>query len=98
MLLKIADRIEANLEVLAVAETWDNGKPIRETLNADVPLCVDHFRYYAGCIRAQEGHMSEIDENTVAYHFHEPMGVVGQIIPWNFPLLMATVFSSISDM
>jgi aldehyde dehydrogenase len=89
MLLKIADRIEENLEILAVAETWDNGKAIRETLNADVPLCVDHFRYYAGCIRAQEGNMSEIDENTVAYHFHEPMGVVGQIIPWNFPLLMA---------
>jgi aldehyde dehydrogenase len=89
ILLKIADRIEANLEKLAVAETWDNGKAVRETLNADVPLCVDHFRYYAGCIRAQEGSIGEIDGNTVAYHFHEPLGVVGQIIPWNFPLLMA---------
>lgn len=89
ILLRIADRIEQNLETLAVAETWDNGKAIRETLNADVPLCVDHFRYYAGCLRAQEGTMSEIDEKTVAYHFHEPLGVVGQIIPWNFPLLMA---------
>lgn len=89
ILLKIADRIEANLELLAVAETWDNGKAIRETLNADVPLCADHFRYYAGCIRAQEGTMGEIDEKTVAYHYHEPYGVVGQIIPWNFPLLMA---------
>jgi aldehyde dehydrogenase len=88
-LLKIADRIEANLEKLAVAETWDNGKAVRETLNADIPLAADHFRYFAGCIRAQEGHMSEIDHNTVAYHFHEPLGVVGQIIPWNFPLLMA---------
>jgi aldehyde dehydrogenase len=89
ILLKIADRLEANLEALAVAETWDNGKPIRETLTADVPLAVDHFRYFAGCIRAQEGSIGEIDENTVAYHFHEPLGVVGQIIPWNFPLLMA---------
>jgi len=89
LLLKIADRIEANLESLAVAETWDNGKPIRETLAADIPLAVDHFRYFAGCIRAQEGSIGEIDENTVAYHFHEPLGVVGQIIPWNFPLLMA---------
>lgn len=89
ILLKIADRIEANLEMLAVAETWDNGKAVRETLAADLPLCVDHFRYYAGCIRAQEGSIGEIDENTVAYHFHEPLGVVGQIIPWNFPLLMA---------
>ena len=89
ILLKIADRIEANLEKLAVAETWDNGKAVRETLNADVPLCVDHFRYFAGCIRAQEGSIGEIDDNTVAYHFHEPLGVVGQIIPWNFPLLMA---------
>lgn len=88
-LLKIADRIEQNLEVLAVAETWDNGKPIRETLNADVPLAADHFRYYAGCIRAQEGSAAEINESTVAYHIHEPLGVVGQIIPWNFPLLMA---------
>ncbi|WJD63087.1 acetaldehyde dehydrogenase ExaC [Pseudomonas kurunegalensis] len=89
VLLKIADRIEQHLEVLAVAETWDNGKPIRETLNADVPLAADHFRYFAGCIRAQEGGASEINEGTVAYHFHEPLGVVGQIIPWNFPLLMA---------
>ncbi len=89
LLLKIADRLEANLEILAVAETWDNGKPIRETLAADIPLAVDHFRYFAGCIRAQEGSIGEIDENTVAYHFHEPLGVVGQIIPWNFPLLMA---------
>ena len=89
ILLKIADRIEANLETLAVAETWDNGKPIRETLVADIPLAADHFRYFAGCIRAQEGSIGEIDENTVAYHFHEPLGVVGQIIPWNFPLLMA---------
>ena len=89
ILLKIADRIEAHLETLAIAETWDNGKPIRETLAADVPLAVDHFRYFAGCIRAQEGSIGEIDENTVAYHFHEPLGVVGQIIPWNFPLLMA---------
>lgn len=89
ILLKIADRIEQNTEMLAVAETWDNGKAVRETLNADVPLCVDHFRYYAGCIRAQEGSIGEIDQNTVAYHFHEPLGVVGQIIPWNFPLLMA---------
>lgn len=89
ILLKIADRIEQNLEKLAVAETWDNGKAVRETLNADVPLAADHFRYYAGCIRAQEGGIGEIDENTVAYHFHEPLGVVGQIIPWNFPLLMA---------
>ncbi len=89
LLLKIADRIEQNLEMLAVAETWDNGKAIRETLAADVPLAADHFRYYAGCIRAQEGTVGEIDENTVAYHFHEPLGVVGQIIPWNFPLLMA---------
>ena len=89
LLLKIADRIEANLEMLAVAETWDNGKAVRETLNADVPLAADHFRYYAGCIRAQEGSAAEIDEHTAAYHFHEPLGVVGQIIPWNFPLLMA---------
>jgi len=89
ILLKIADRIEENLEKLAVAETWDNGKAVRETLAADVPLCADHFRYFAGCIRAQEGSIGEIDENTVAYHFHEPLGVVGQIIPWNFPLLMA---------
>lgn len=90
ILLKIADRIEANLEKLAVAETWDNGKAVRETLAADVPLSADHFRYFAGCIRAQEGSIGEIDEHTVAYHFHEPLGVVGQIIPWNFPLLMAS--------
>ncbi|GBG15325.1 aldehyde dehydrogenase [Novimethylophilus kurashikiensis] len=89
ILLKIADRLEENLELLAYAETVDNGKPIRETLNADVPLSIDHFRYFAGCLRAQEGTLSEIDEQTVAYHFHEPLGVVGQIIPWNFPLLMA---------
>mmetsp|Transcript_15851 Transcript_15851/g.36533 ORF Transcript_15851/g.36533 Transcript_15851/m.36533 type:complete len:507 (+) Transcript_15851:67-1587(+) len=89
VLLKIADRIEENLERLAVAETWDNGKAVRETLAADVPLMADHFRYFAGCIRAQEGSIGEIDETTVAYHFHEPLGVVGQIIPWNFPLLMA---------
>ncbi len=89
ILLKIADRIEANIEKLAVTETWDNGKPVRETLAADVPLAVDHFRYFAGCIRAQEGSIGEIDDNTVAYHYHEPLGVVGQIIPWNFPLLMA---------
>ena len=89
VLLKIADRLEQNLERLAYAETVDNGKPIRETLNADVPLTIDHFRYFAGCLRAQEGGLSQIDENTVAYHFHEPLGVVGLIIPWNFPLLMA---------
>ncbi|MFW2057280.1 aldehyde dehydrogenase family protein [Acinetobacter haemolyticus] len=89
LLLKIADRMEANLEMLAVAETWDNGKPVRETLAADIPLAIDHFRYFAGCIRAQEGGISEIDEDTIAYHFHEPLGVVGQIIPWNFPILMA---------
>ena len=76
------------MEVLAVAETWDNGKPIRETLAADIPLTIDHFRYFAGCIRAQEGTISEIDHDTVAYHYHEPLGVVGQIIPWNFPILM----------
>ena len=89
ILLKIADRIEAHLEQLAITESWDNGKPIRETLNADVPLAADHFRYFAGCIRAQEGGATEINQNTVAYHLHEPLGVVGQIIPWNFPLLMA---------
>jgi phenylacetaldehyde dehydrogenase len=89
ILLRIADRIEQNLELLAVAETWDNGKAVRETLNADVPLAADHFRYFAGCIRAQEGSAAEINEHTAAYHFHEPLGVVGQIIPWNFPLLMA---------
>ncbi len=89
ILLKIADRMEQNLEMLAVAETWDNGKAVRETLNADLPLAIDHFRYFAGVLRAQEGALSQIDDNTVAYHFHEPIGVVGQIIPWNFPLLMA---------
>ncbi len=89
ILLKIADRLEQNLEKLAYAETVDNGKPIRETLNADIPLAVDHFRYFAGCLRSQEGSISEIDGNTIAYHFHEPLGVVGQIIPWNFPILMA---------
>jgi len=88
-LLKIADRMEQNLEMLAVAETWDNGKAVRETLNADLPLAIDHFRYFAGAIRAQEGSLSQIDNDTVAYHFHEPLGVVGQIIPWNFPILMA---------
>ena len=85
----IADRMELNLELLATCETWDNGKPIRETMAADLPLAIDHFRYFAACIRAQEGSMGEIDHDTVAYHFHEPLGVVGQIIPWNFPLLMA---------
>ncbi|OKH79772.1 aldehyde dehydrogenase [Mycobacterium sp. ST-F2] len=85
----IADRMEQNLEAIAVAESWDNGKPVRETLNADIPLAVDHFRYFAGVLRAQEGSISEIDDDTVAYHFHEPLGVVGQIIPWNFPILMA---------
>ncbi|MDU2733923.1 MAG: aldehyde dehydrogenase family protein [Mixta calida] len=89
LLLKIADRLEQNLERMAVNETWDNGKPVRETLAADLPLAVDHFRYFAGCIRAQEGTAAEIDEHTAAYHIHEPLGVVGQIIPWNFPLLMA---------
>ena len=88
VLHRIADRMEENLEMLAVAETWDNGKAVRETLNADVPLAIDHFRYFAGAIRAQEGRLSQVDEDTVAYHFHEPLGVVGQIIPWNFPLLM----------
>jgi aldehyde dehydrogenase len=87
---KIADRIEQNLEMLALADTWDNGKPIRETLNADLPLAIDHFRYFAGCIRAQEGTLSQLDDHTTAYHFHEPLGVVAQIIPWNFPILMAT--------
>jgi aldehyde dehydrogenase len=88
-LLRIADRIEQKLDLLALVETIDNGKPIRETKAADLPLAVDHFRYFAGCIRAQEGSLSEIDHDTVAYHFHEPLGVVGQIIPWNFPILMA---------
>ncbi|MEW1981051.1 aldehyde dehydrogenase [Citricoccus sp. NPDC079358] len=90
ILNKIADRMEQNLEMLAVAETWDNGKAVRETLNADIPLAIDHFRYFAGTIRAQEGSLSQLDEDTVAYHYHEPLGVVGQIIPWNFPILMAT--------
>jgi aldehyde dehydrogenase len=89
VLLKIADRMEAHLNELATVETIDNGKPIRETMAADMPLAVDHFRYFASCIRAQEGSLSEIDETTIAYHFHEPLGVVGQIIPWNFPVLMA---------
>ncbi|HEY8162677.1 MAG TPA: aldehyde dehydrogenase [Methylocystis sp.] len=89
ILYKIADRMEENLALLATAETWDNGKPIRETMAADIPLAIDHFRYFAGAMRAQEGSLSEIDHDTVAYHFHEPLGVVGQIIPWNFPLLMA---------
>ncbi|KAA9393775.1 aldehyde dehydrogenase [Kocuria coralli] len=88
LLNKIADRMEENLETLAVAETWDNGKPVRECLAADIPLAIDHFRYFAGAIRAQEGRLSQLDEDTVAYHFHEPLGVVGQIIPWNFPILM----------
>lgn len=89
ILLKIADRMEQNLRTLAVAETLDNGKPLRETLAADMPLAIDHFRYFASCVRAQEGGISEIDHETYAYHFHEPLGVVGQIIPWNFPILMA---------
>ncbi|MFM5757045.1 aldehyde dehydrogenase family protein [Aeromonas veronii] len=89
LLLRIADRIEQNIERLAIAETWENGKAVRETLAADLPLVVDHFRYFAGCIRAQEGSAAELDQNTVSYHFKEPIGVVGQIIPWNFPLLMA---------
>jgi aldehyde dehydrogenase len=89
ILNRIADRMEENLSLLATAETWDNGKPIRETTAADMPLAIDHFRYFAGAIRAQEGSLSQIDDNTVAYHFHEPLGVVGQIIPWNFPILMA---------
>jgi aldehyde dehydrogenase len=89
ILNKIADVIEANIPTLAIIETWDNGKPVRETTAADLPLAVDHFRYFAGCIRAQEGGISEVDGDTIAYHFHEPLGVVGQIIPWNFPILMA---------
>ena len=89
ILNRIADRMEENLDLLALAETWDNGKPIRETTAADVPLAIDHFRYFAGVLRGQEGSLSQIDDDTVAYHFHEPLGVVGQIIPWNFPLLMA---------
>src|ERR1700678_2340461 len=90
LLNKIADRVESKLNLLALAETVDNGKPIRETTAADIPLVIDHFRYFAGCIIAQEGTLSQIDNDTVAYHFHEPLGVVGQIIPWNFPILMAT--------
>ncbi len=89
ILNKIADVMEENLEAIAVAETWDNGKPVRETMAADIPLAIDHFRYFAGAIRAQEGGISELNHDTVAYHFHEPLGVVGQIIPWNFPILMA---------
>ncbi|MEQ4597014.1 MAG: aldehyde dehydrogenase, partial [Methylobacteriaceae bacterium] len=89
ILNKIADRMEDNLDLIALAETWDNGKPIRETTAADIPLAIDHWRYFASCVRAQEGAISEIDHDTVAYHFHEPLGVVGQIIPWNFPILMA---------
>lgn len=89
LLNRIADRLEDNLELLALAETIDNGKPIRETRAADVPLAIDHFRYFAGCVRAAEGTISTIDSDTMAYHFREPLGVVGQIIPWNFPLLMA---------
>ncbi|MGA3047037.1 MAG: aldehyde dehydrogenase [Terracidiphilus sp.] len=90
LMIQIAQRMEDNLDILALAETWDNGKPIRETMAADLPLAIDHWRYFAGCIRAQEGTISEIDSDTMAYHYHEPLGVVGQIIPWNFPLLMAT--------
>lgn len=89
ILLNIADRMEANLDRLAMAESWDNGKPIRESTAADIPLAIDHFRYFASCVRTQEGGISEIDHDTIAYHFHEPLGVVGQIIPWNFPILMA---------
>src|SRR5215207_2125456 len=89
ILNKIADRMQENLQVLAAVETIDNGKPIRETSFADIPLAIDHFRYFAACVRAQEGSLSEIDHDTVAYHYHEPLGVVGQIIPWNFPILMA---------
>ena len=89
ILMKIAQRMEDNLELLARAETWDNGKPLRETMAADIPLAIDHFRYFASCIRAQEGTIGEVDHDTIAYHFHEPLGVVVQIIPWNFPILMA---------
>ena len=89
ILNKIADRMEANVEAIAVAETWENGKPVREALYVDIPLAIDHFRYFAAAIRAQEGSAGELDNDTVAYHFHEPLGVVGQIIPWNFPILMA---------
>jgi aldehyde dehydrogenase len=90
ILLKIADRMEENLEMLATVETWDNGKSIRETMAADLPLAIDHFRYFAGVIRAEAGEVSNIDANTVSMEVHEPLGVVGQIIPWNFPILMAT--------
>jgi len=89
VLNKIADRLEEKLDYLATVETWDNGKPIRETRAADLPLAIDHFRYFASCVRSQEGSIGEVDEDTVAYHYHEPLGVVAQIIPWNFPLLMA---------
>ncbi|GAB1645187.1 aldehyde dehydrogenase family protein [Krasilnikovia sp. MM14-A1259] len=89
VLHRIADRMEANLEKLAIAESWENGKPVRETLVADIPLAIDHFRYFASAVRAQEGALSEVDDDTVAYHFQEPLGVVAQIIPWNFPILMA---------
>lgn len=89
ILNRIADRMEENLDLLACAETWDNGKPIREITAADLPLAIDHFRYFAGALRGQEGSLSQIDDDTVAYHYHEPLGVVGQIIPWTFPLLMA---------
>src|SRR3984957_442616 len=85
----VAQRIEDTLQMLATVETWDNGKPIRETMAADLPLCIDHFRYFAGCIRAQEGGISQLDNDTVSYHYHEPLGVIGLIIPWNFPILMA---------
>jgi aldehyde dehydrogenase len=87
--MAIADVMEKNLEAIAIAETIDNGKPLRETMAADIPLAIDHFRYFASCVRAQEGSIGEIDHDTYAYHFHEPLGVVGQIIPWNFPILMA---------
>ena len=90
ILLRIADRLEENLEMLAIAETWENGKPVRETMAADLPLAVDHFRYFASVLRAQEGGICPIDDDTIAYHYHEPLGVVAQIIPWNFPILMAT--------
>ena len=90
IIMKIALRMEENLEAIAVAESWENGKPVRETLAADIPLAIDHFKYFAGVLRGQEGAISELDDDTVAYHFHEPLGVVGQIIPWNFPILMAT--------